>query len=60
MKGLARALSLPGVPPLASLAVLFALWQIAARAIGIEGLPSATSVIALDVSSAWVVGTSNR
>ncbi len=39
-------LSLPGVPPLVSLLALLALWQLAAAVLGIEGLPSASSVLA--------------
>lgn len=45
-RGPLSILSLPGVPPLLSLAALMALWQLAARLAGIEGLPSATRVIA--------------
>jgi len=41
-----RLFALPGVPPLLSLAALLALWQFAARVIGIEGLPSAAGAIA--------------
>ena len=43
---MARLAPLPGIAPLLACAALLAAWELAARAIGIDGLPPASQALA--------------